>query len=86
MKSEHAHMSGYFQATCTFSPYKIIKCKLICNKGMNKVVVVVIASNIHRIPDHMFDIPQTMFQVLTISKIELSKNGKVYSEAVKRKL
>ena len=53
---------------------------------MNKVVVVVIASNIHRIPDHMFDIPQTMFQVLTISKIELSKNGKVYSEAGKRKL
>ena len=32
--------SGYFQATCTFSPYKIVKCKLICNKGMNKVVVV----------------------------------------------
>ena len=31
------------EATCTFSPYKIVKCELICNKGMNIKVVVVIA-------------------------------------------
>ena len=33
--------SGYFRQPV---PYKIVKCKLICNKGMNKVVVVVVVT------------------------------------------
>ena len=42
-----------------------------------------VVSNIHWIPDHLFDILQTMFQD---TKRPLSKSGKVYSEAVHGKL
>ena len=41
--------------------------------------------DIHRIPDDMFDLPQTVFHDGEIFKSELWKSGKGYPEAVKKR-